>query len=148
MLDTANSVDGHMSNFRRKLENIGAGMEPTDSQHIGKTSKSLVRQRSADALSSPSGQLRERTAPLHRKIEAVLGLPSAIRTRGDSQDWLGRFLGGEVAGPLGQSLRAALEELGSFQPRLCTDLVLGAERTLRAMLVRFAPFYAAKVGQP
>lgn len=237
-----------MNNFR-KLENIGAGMELMDSQHISKKSKPLVRQRSADAVSSLSGQLRERTAPLHREIEAALGLPGAIRTHGDYQDWLGRFLGlydplerslrtfsewrslgllmssrdhtgclvgdlvalgvdpcalsraspallpdlptfahalgalyvmegatlggriilrdleprigasiaeatrffggrGEAVGPMWQSFRAALDEFGSFQPQLCTDVVVGAERTFRAMLVWFAPFYAGKVGQP
>jgi hypothetical protein len=111
MLDTANTVDGHMSSFRRRLENIGAGMEPTDSQHIRKKSKPLVRRRPADAASSLSGQLRERTAPLHREIEAVLGVPGAISTRGGYQDWLGRFLG--FYDPLERSLTTS-SAWGSF----------------------------------
>jgi heme oxygenase len=84
MLDTANCVDGHMSNFRRKLENIGVGTEPTDSQHVSR--------------------------------------------------W--------------QSFRAVLDEFGSFQPQLCTDVVVGAERTFRAMLAWFPPACTGKVGQP
>jgi heme oxygenase len=38
-------------------------------------------------------QLRERTSPLHRQIEAVLRLPGAIQSRDDYQAWLGRYLG-------------------------------------------------------
>jgi hypothetical protein len=111
MLETANSVDEHTSSFRRRLENIGAGMEPTASQSISKESNPLVRQRSADAISSPSGQLRERTTPLHREIEAVLGLPGAIRTRDDYQDWLDRLFG--LYDPPGRLL-ATFSEWGSF----------------------------------
>jgi len=224
-------------------------MESINAQRTGKKSSPLARQRSADAISSLSGQLREGTALLHREIEAVLGLPGAIRTRDDYQDWLGRFLGlydpverllatfsewgsfsllmssrdhtgcvvgdlaalgidprelpraspallpdlptfahalgalyviegatlggrlilrdleprlgasiagatrffggrGEAVGPMWQSFRAALDEFGSLQPLLCTDVVVGAERTFRAMLVWFAPFCAGKVCQP
>ena len=32
VLETANSVDGHMSALKTKLENIGAGMGPAASQ--------------------------------------------------------------------------------------------------------------------
>jgi heme oxygenase len=208
-----------------------------------------VRPRSADSLPSLSAQLRERTAPLHGQIEALLRLPGAISTRADYQDWLGRFLGlydplecslarfsdwdtlglsmssrdhscclvddlvalginprelpraspallpdlptfahalgalyviegatlggrlilrdleprlgapiagatrffggrGEAVGPMWRSFRAALDEFSLEQPQLCTDAVIGAERTFRAMLVWFAPFCAGKVGQP
>jgi hypothetical protein len=88
MPDTANSVDGHMSN----LENIGTGMEPTASQLISKEPNPLLRHRSAGAISSLSGQLRERAAPLDGQIEALLRLPGAIRTCADYKDWLGRLL--------------------------------------------------------
>ena len=231
------------------LENTGTGVEPTASQPISKEPNPLLRQRSIGAISSLSGQLRERTAPLHGQIEALLRLPGAIRTCPDYKDWLGRFLGlydplecslatfsgwdslglsmlsrnhtcclvddlvalgtdprelpraspavlpdlptfahalgalyviegatlggrlilrdleprigasiagatrffggrGEAVGPMWQSFRVALEEFESFQPRLCADVVVGAERTFRAMLVWFAPFSVAKVGQP
>jgi heme oxygenase len=60
-----------------------------------------------------------------------------------------RFFGGrgEAVGPMWQSFRSALDEFSLKQPQLCTDVVVGAERTFRAMLVWFAPFCAAKVGQ-
>ena len=243
--DVANSVDEHMNS----LENTGTGVEQTASQLISKEPNPLLRQRSVSAISSLSGQLRERTAPLHGQIERLLQLPGAIRTCADYKDWLGRFLGlydplecslatfsgwdslglsilsrnhtrclvddlvalgtdprelprassallpdlptfahalgslyviegatlggrlilrdleprigtlitgatgffggrGEAVGPMWQSFRVALEEFGARQPRLCADVVVGAERTFRAMLVWFARFSVVKGGQP
>jgi heme oxygenase len=196
-----------------------------------------------------SALLRERTAPLHHEIEALLQLPGAIRTRADYLDWLGRFLGlydplerslatfsewnslgllisardhtcclvddlvalgidpreqpravpallpdmptfahalgafyviegatlggrlilrgieprlgatitgatrffggrGEAVGPMWQSFRTALDQFSLTQPQLCADVVIGAERTFRAMLVWFAPFCAGRIRQP
>lgn len=207
-----------------------------------------MRPRSADSLLSLSAQLWERTAPLHREIEALLQLPGAICSRDDYQDWLARFLGlydpherslatfsdwdslglsmssrdhtcclvddlvalgadpceppraspallpylptfshalgalyviegatlggrmilrdlaprigapiagatrffggrGETVGPMWQSFRVALDEFCLRQPRQCADVVIGAERTFRAMLVWFTPFCAGKIGQ-
>jgi len=207
-----------------------------------------VRPLSADPPLSLSAQLREQTAPLHGRIEALLRLPGAIQTRADYQSWLARFLGlyeplecslakfsewnslglsmlardhsiclvddlvalgidprkplrashtllpdlptfahaigalyviegatlggrlilrdlelrigapiagatrffggrGEAVGPMWQSFRAALDEFSLQQPQLCNDVVVGAERTFRAMLVWFAPFCAAEVGR-
>jgi heme oxygenase len=208
-----------------------------------------VRPEAANAGLSLSAELRERTAPLHRQIEALLQLPGAIRTRADYLDWLGRFLGfydplerslaafsewnslglsmsardhtcclvddlvalgidpreqpraspallpdmptfahalgafyviegatlggrlilrdlephlgatiaganrffggrGEAVGPMWQSFRAALDQFSLTQPQLCTDVVIGAERTFRATLVWFAPFCAERICQP
>jgi heme oxygenase len=60
-----------------------------------------------------------------------------------------RFFGGrgETVGPMWLRFRTALDEFSLEQPQLCTDVVTGAERTFRAMLVWFAPFCAGKVGQ-
>jgi heme oxygenase len=93
MWDEADSVGGRMRKLGRKLENIGTGMESRASHPIRKEKNPLVTQRSAEAVLSLSARLREQTAPLHREIEVVLGLPGAIRTRDDYQDWLARFLG-------------------------------------------------------
>ena len=46
-----------------------------------------------DDTSTLSAQLRAETAPLHRQVEALLGLPGVIRTTHDYRMWLGRFLG-------------------------------------------------------
>jgi heme oxygenase (biliverdin-IX-beta and delta-forming) len=75
-----------------------------------------------------------------RDLEPRIGAPIAGATR---------FFGGrgEALGPMWQSFRSALDQFSLKQPQLCTDVVVGAERTFRAMLVWFAPFCAAKVGQ-
>jgi hypothetical protein len=82
VLETANSVDGHMSALKTKLENIGAHGAGSLTTHCGK-SGSLVRPRSADSLLSLSAELRECAAPLHGQIEALLRLPGAIRISDD-----------------------------------------------------------------
>ena len=60
-----------------------------------------------------------------------------------------RFFGGrgEALGPMWQGFRAALDKFSLKQPRLCADVVVGAERTFQAMLVWFEPFCDGKVGQ-
>jgi heme oxygenase len=55
---------------------------------------------------------------------------------------------GEAVGPMWQSFRVALDQFSPAQPQLCTDVVTGAERTFRAMLVWFAPFCAGRICQP
>ena len=75
-----------------------------------------------------------------RDLEPRVGAPIAGATR---------FFGGrgETVGPMWQNFRAALDEFCLRQPRLCDDVVIGAERTFRAMLVWFAPFCAETAGQ-
>jgi hypothetical protein len=46
----------------------------------------------------------------------------------------------------GRRLRVALDEFGALQPQFCADVVIGAERTFRAMLVWLVPFCTGKVG--
>lgn len=46
-----------------------------------------------DVASSLSVECRARTAALHAKVEHLLGLPNAIRSRSDYVLWLHRFLG-------------------------------------------------------
>jgi heme oxygenase len=154
----------------RNLENIGTGLQPTASQPGSKEPTPLPRQRSAGAISSLSGQLRKRTAPLHGQIEALLRFPGAIRTCADYQDWLGRFLG--LYDPLGLSMLSrdhtcrlvddlvALgtdpRELPRASSALLPDLptlahALGAlyvieGATLGGRLI--LPFSVGKVGQP
>lgn len=75
-----------------------------------------------------------------RDLEPRIGVAIAGATR---------FFGGrgETVGPMWQSFRAAVDEFSVRQPQLCADVVLGAERTFRAMLVWFAPLCAGTVGQ-
>ena len=67
---------------------------------------------SVSAAPSLSAQLRARTAILHGQIEALLGLPGAIRNRDDYVIWLGRFLG--LYAPLERQL-AAFPEWGPLR---------------------------------
>ena len=71
-----------------------------------------------------------------RDLEARMGAAIA----GATQFFGGR---GEATGPMWQSFRVALDSFGQAHPRLCTDVVTGAQRTFRAMLTWFAPFCAA-----
>jgi heme oxygenase len=52
-----------------------------------------VRGQVSGTFSPLSTRLREETAPLHRRIEAVLELPDAIQNREDYRAWLCRYLG-------------------------------------------------------
>jgi hypothetical protein len=89
-----------MNNFGRKLENIGAGMEPMDPQHISKKSKPLARPRSADAASSLSGQL---PAPdefgfFQPQLRTVV-VAEAERTFRAMPVWFGPFCAGKGGQP-------------------------------------------------
>lgn len=55
---------------------------------------------------------------------------------------------GEAVASIWRSFRVALDEFGTLRPQFCADMVIGAERTFRAMSVWFAPFCTGKVGQP
>jgi heme oxygenase len=57
-----------------------------------------------------SARLKASTAPLHEKIDRLLGLPDSIRTRDDYAAWLNRFLG--LYEPLERSL-ATFPEWGA-----------------------------------
>jgi len=49
---------------------------------------------------------------------------------------------GMAAGPAWQRFRAALDAFGQNRPRLCADVVTGAQRAFRAILAWFIPFCA------
>jgi len=56
--------------------------------------------------------------------------------------------GGMAAGPVWQQFRTALDGFGDDRPRLCDDVVTGAQRTFRAILAWFIPFRAAAAMRP
>ncbi|UZE49010.1 biliverdin-producing heme oxygenase [Rhodopseudomonas sp. P2A-2r] len=76
-----------------------------------------------------------------RDIEPRIGAAIA----GTTQFFGGR---GGAVGPAWQEFRLALDEFGYMEPEHCVEVVDGAQRTFRAMMVWFAPFCALKVGQP
>ena len=60
---------------------------------VDRLDRPVTSQTMVEPAPSLSAQLRAQTAPLHARIETLLGLPASIRSREDYLLWLGRFLG-------------------------------------------------------
>jgi len=71
-----------------------------------------------------------------RDLEMRIGAALA----GATQFFGGR---GKATGQMWHGFQAALDAFGRAHPRLCVDVVTGAQRTFRAMLAWFAPFCVA-----